>query len=183
MLELLTDEIESISSGWIQDYFFVKSIVNYIAGYVAKRVRHFLKCFDCAEVLIADPKFQVLDDSNFIFFVSKGNLTFPSSDVLRLCLASERYIQANVDLTKPFKVNINVMLNKIIFSTCGESFFRSLDSHVLTCDAMNNHPLLLMKAVVAQYLEIRLKFATKLLNIDQSQKVKGGRNAPACVNN
>ena len=169
------DDIDPINDFFIQHYFFIKIVVEYIGGFVCKKLLAVLKCEECKEALTITDQTRSLDDCQFIKFVSRGKLIIPSKDVVKICLAAENYLQTNVDLKKPFNIKVQNILNNIFLSLFGDHIFQSLDSHVQTCDAMNNHACLLIKCVMSIYIECILSHAARLLSADILKNMRVSR--------
>ena len=146
-------------------------VAAYIAGFVCKKILALLKCEECKEALVTTDPTQSSDDCSFIKFVSKGKLITPSNDVVKICLASEKYLQINVDLKNPFTIKVQNVINNICLNLFGNHIFKCLDDHVKTCDPMNNHACLLMKCIMSVYIECRLSHAAKLLSADILSKI------------
>ena len=126
-------------------------VAAYIAGFVCKTILLLLRCEECKQALVTSDPTQNSYDCSFIKFISKGKLITPSNDVVKIGLASEKYLKIN-----PFTIKVQNVINNICLNLFGNHVFKCVDDHFRTCDPMNNNSCLLMKCIMSVYIESRL---------------------------
>jgi len=65
-------------------------------------------------------------------------------------------------------VNEIGLMHLVLHSYLNKDWFKSLDGHMLECDPTANHVILLIKAIVEKYLQVRYFYAGK----DYTSKVR-----------
>lgn len=135
----------------------IKSIVEYICGYVVKKVTKKIKCERCVTVLYGDVKV-----GSFIYTKDVGGLIYPSQDVYDVGVQSERVFRKCIKGKNMDQFEFHKVVNDCLV-TC-KNFFKVLDSHMYDSPVLFNHKHLLIKAIIEIYLTIRIKYEAKLEN-------------------
>ncbi|XP_074110938.1 uncharacterized protein LOC141535065 isoform X2 [Cotesia typhae] len=124
-------------------------VVAYIAGYMARKVQRFSRCYDCIETLRSDNPSK---RDKMIELMSNGELTFPSDDLFKLIKKLEKIVLTVVG-TKTVKVNtMHQILNRI-------SRIKYLP--ILGCDI---HKKILMSNIINNFVVMRGNFLANLVN-------------------
>ena len=140
------------------------SIVAYIGGFVVHKLKKSLRCESCIEALSDDNDRSMVH--NLITIKSKGNLIHPSNDVIEICQCCEKMFRKSVS----FYGNRDLSLGrkdfrKIIYSVLkyfsGKNIFSKLSEHMYDNEPLNNHLILLVKAICENYLQVRYSYAAK----------------------
>ena len=118
-------------------------------------------CEPCCNALFNEH----LDATHALISVkSKGNLSFPSRDVV-ICLVCEKKFREKVLLysDQPYAKLSRHALHNITTLVLSEfqrrSIVSSLAQHMLDSEPVTNHLVLLIKAVAETYLQVRYKYA------------------------
>lgn len=143
---------------------FTKQVVTYIGGFVSSHLLKHIKCGHCLKALCSNEK-----PYGLIKIKNKGSLTYPSEDVINICMLCEKYIKITLQgsnkryLPKNSKTHIT---NKILEQYINKSIFTCLENHMYDTFATENHLVELIKAVSHKYIDIRVHYITN--NIDNS---------------
>ena len=154
---------ESLASACVMSSYSEK-IVGYIAGFVSFKLKRSLWCESCCSVLFE----QNVDDTHDLIRVkNKGNLSFPSRDVVAICLTCEKKFRERVLLSSdhPYGKLSTYVCHNIVSQVLSEfqekTVFQGLVNHMSDSDPINNHLVLLIKAVAETYLQVRYKYAAR----------------------
>ena len=145
-------------------------VVVYIAGFVAFSLNKKLSCFKCKSCLFG----QKSDFKNtLIDYKTRGGLSYPSEDLVKVCKICEAIFRQHTNYNKKNIILIlcNIVLKKIPIG----NIFVNLNEHMWDTSALNNHFILLIKAIAEQYFTLRLKHSIKGLN-DQNEYVRNSLN-------
>lgn len=143
---------------------YTEKIVEYIAGFVRFKLKRSLMCEACCNVLCgktADVTQELIRVKN------KDRLLSPSRDDLDMCFTCENKFREKVLLSseRPYaKLSSYVCHNivTLVLSTFQErSVFSGLAEHMSDSDPVNNHLVLLIKAVAEIYLQVRYRYAAR----------------------
>ncbi|KAK4882028.1 hypothetical protein RN001_005347 [Aquatica leii] len=153
-----------------------KNVVVYIAGYVVKMTRRYIKCPVCVEAL-ENVASGACDDS-FMFLNRKnvGGLIKPSQNVIVICQRIEQQIRkllvitdAKVPKEKAFFDSFVRLLTNAVY----QNSFIDLKEHMLNTALVDgnfsNHILDMLKVIVTSYCKIRFNSLTK----KQTEKAVG----------
>ena len=136
-----------------------EKIVAYIAGFVVFKLKTTLHCEKCIAAL-SDESFKEIH--LLIKMKSKGFLIFPSQEVIDVCLSCEKYFRQNVTLDLcPSNTSLYKLSQSLLQSFVNKHCFASLSAHMLDCEPVGNHVVLLTKAVIEKYLQVRYFYAGK----------------------
>ncbi|KAL0111258.1 hypothetical protein PUN28_012865 [Cardiocondyla obscurior] len=96
-------------------------------------------------------------DSILITIKNRGNLTFPSEDVIKITRRCEIIIRSNYNVIRT-KKNIKTILIMTIFNDiCHEVFNNNaMTEYILQQDLFDNHKIELIKRIISIYVNIRL---------------------------
>jgi hypothetical protein len=139
-----------------------EKIVAYIAGFVVFKLKKLMRCRDCIASLSDDSSTR--PSCSLIQLKSKGCLIYPSDDVIDICVTCEKIFRKSVLETNESKLS-NVASHRLIQSVLKvyqrKPILSCLNLHVLECDPLANHMLLLIKAISEKYLQVRYYYAGK----------------------
>lgn len=159
--ELLLEFDEQLNTT-IGDYLR-RQIVAYISGYVVKDLHSKIKCESCLKELYADNYDD--DDLYLIKIKNKGGLTFPSKDVINICLRTEcsiRSVQAQSLNTLNFRKH--KIVSNTLKSLIGQDCFKKSANHMFDQSPTVNHVILLIKCIAEKYIDIRFKHFESIQN-------------------
>jgi hypothetical protein len=145
---------------------FKQSVVEYIGGFVVRRVKNIVKCGDCYASLLSD-KSDTGTATNLIKTKDQGGLIQPSRSVIKVCAAAEQCLQ-HVQKTKGIprtSVNLVTALCSTVLKVVCESYpwcFQELDKHALDFSVLNNHKHELIKTIAICFIKLRLYHMAKL---------------------
>jgi len=99
---------------------------------------------------------------------NKDHLSFPSRDVVTICLICEKKFRERVLLCSeqhPYAKLSPYVCHNIVTHVLAEvqekSVFSGLARHMSDTDPVNNHLVLIIKAVAETYLQVRYRYAAK----------------------
>lgn len=139
---------------------FAKEVIIYIAGFVSHKLSSQIKCDVCNQALFGIKENFLL---SLIFLKDKGGLTYPSNDVIEICLVVGKFIKLHHQENKP--MNSLLIKNKILASFINNKYiFSSLNDHNLEYSPLTNHVILLIKAVISTFYDIKIKYLCKQQN-------------------
>jgi hypothetical protein len=136
-----------------------EKIVAYIAGFVVFKLKHSLKCEQCVSALSDSIGNQYC---SLIELKTRGGLVYPSNDVIDLCLTCEKFFRKCVYTSGNSaisSVKCYEMVQSVLKSYINKDVFVSLAEHMLECEPLSNHVILLIKAVAEKYLQVRYFYA------------------------
>lgn len=133
----------------ILNCIYLSDVVEYIAGFVSRKLMRTLNCNECANSLsVVTSSCRLLNRKN------RGGLCKPSKDVVKICIVAESIIKLEKNFSAP-----NIML-KLICLTIRHlnisELFRSLTSHSVDQDPLQGHILQLIRLILRSYFTIRL---------------------------
>lgn len=127
---------------------FINDIVEYIAGFVSRKLVQALDCKICTSSLTSS-----ISQSALLIRKNKGGLTKPSKDVIKICKSAELHF-------RQFQSYTDKTLAKYILastrSVSSENLFANLNKHILGQDPVNNHRNLLIYLTLKEYFNIRI---------------------------
>lgn len=141
---------------------FSAQTITYIAGFVVHSLMKRLKCETCISALLAD---NTKDSNNkFIKLKDKGGLIYPYTDVVTICKNMEVIIKSTF-LTKDkttMCTNIKeTLMSKALQRYKGMDLFKNYNYHQYDMSPLDNHIIMLIKAIMEKYINIRLHYLTK----------------------
>jgi hypothetical protein len=139
-----------------------EQIVAYIAGFVVLKLQKVLHCEICIASLSAS---EINPVHSLIVKKSKGGLINPSQDVVDICITCEKFFRShvyNVSSTNLSRIKSHRIVSSVLESYVNNSMvFASLSNHMLECSPLDNHLILLIKAVSEKFLQVRYYYAEK----------------------
>ena len=149
----------------------VSTVVTvYISGWVVVSLRKSIKCEQCNDVL-SDP--AEAEIKLLIKVKSKGKLTYPSNDVIDVCVTAEKAFRHRVysagenpyDFANPYKALSKHCYHQVMCDVLSvyrdKHIFTCLDSHMKDTHPLENHVIYLIKAISEKYLQCRYHYAAK----------------------
>lgn len=146
---------------------FTEEIIPYIGGFVVKKIKKTLKCEDCLLALVS------IKYSGLIFNKDKGGLNYPSHDVIKVCTLAEKILRKHLHKGISFFAEKNIMPRFILTTLKGCQYVFMTD-HFDRQPLVGNHRILLIKAIAARYLELRIYHATK--SFEPKEKIRNVHN-------
>lgn len=143
-------------------------ICEYMAGFVARKLRIITKCDVCCDAIIGTN--DDLARYAFLELKQEGGLTIPSDGVVKICKITERLIREispdlSLDLNYLLSKNIPLRVAICVAGMAGVDLFPSLNEHIFNLPLDNNHINELIKVVAKTYLDIRVHHAAKMENL------------------
>lgn len=160
-LDMLCAEIEDDDINFNTNQFnvlqqVVEDIVEYIAGFIVRKLSRKLICDECTEVLTRTN----IESGSLINIKSRGGLINPSVDVIYLCKVAERIFNSYKSLI-PTKPNIiNYLIIKASSQINLKNIFIVLADHFLNQNPLDNHLLKLTHLIFKTYFRIRVNHFT-----------------------
>ena len=79
-----------------------------------------------------------------------GGLSYPSKDVVKVCLQCEKQFKANVQ-DNLSQVNVLHLVNLTVLSFVGENIFATLTDHDLQQSPLESHSYILLQLIASVY--------------------------------
>ncbi|KAH9632416.1 hypothetical protein HF086_010809 [Spodoptera exigua] len=150
---------------------FSLQAISYIAGFVVHALIKIIKCETCIGALLAE-KYE--ESHHFIKFKDKGGLMYPSPDVIMICKRMEIIIKTTYltdnKLTVKTKNIKQELMAKALPHFIGLDLFDNIKFHQFDQSPLNNHIILLIKAIMEKYINLRLHYLTKSANPTLSKR-------------
>lgn len=139
---------------------FSKEVAIYIAGFVSHKLASQIKCDVCTQALFGTKENFLL---SLISLKDKGGLTYPSNDVIEICLVVEKFIKLHYQENKP---NNSLFIKNKILATFinNKNIFSSINYHNIENGPFSNHVVLLIKSVISSYYDIKIKYLCRKQN-------------------
>lgn len=145
---------------------YSKNVVEYIAGFIGRKLKKTLKCEKCIEI-IEDT--EHISGKSLIDIKNRGGLFKPTSDLNRICQVSEKILreyQARIGSKYLGQQrNLLQMINKVSAKVLPTQVFCKLKDHSLEQSLYDDHRNLLIKSIAQKYFKIRIHYITKKLSI------------------
>jgi len=153
------DDIELFADAFDRDYLsrlcqlspYIDEVVKYISGFVVRKLLTNI-CHVCATFITASSSNSIL-----INLKNRGNLVFPSQDVIKITQFCERIIRTNYNIVRT-RNNIKAILTIQIYQEICDSVFNDskMTEHIMQQDLFDNHKSELIKSIIEIYLNLRL---------------------------
>lgn len=138
-------------------------VAVYIAGFVVKYLEEKIKCEICVTALRGGgthPSFSLIQKK------SRGALIMPADDVVEVCITAEqvfRYSNKGGKYICP-KNTIDVLVNEVLSMCINKPLFLNLSTHMKDQLPLDNHLVLLLKAIARRYLQSRMAHGVRMQN-------------------
>lgn len=153
---------------------FVTDVVGHISGCVVRILGRKVKCQECMQALHHQ-------SSVFLSRLSQrkdnGGLLKPVADVVKICKTGERNFRVAQAAGKLIKKNIMHQLLLQTMKDINSEIFSSLKDHIVDHPPLENHRLMLIKAILFEFFKIRFYHVGKQITEKfQSKKVRSINN-------
>jgi hypothetical protein len=148
---------------------FYSRLYYCIAGYVVFKLKTKLHCETCIAALTDSNNSDIL---SLINLKTKGGLIVPSQDVVQVCLTCEKFFRRNVTFSESSlsKKSIHDITQSVLNALQDKECFKCLYKHMFDCEPASNHLVLLLKAIVEKFLQVRYFYAGKQYTARARQK-------------
>jgi len=137
----------------------ITDIVEYIAGFVVKKLKKKINCNECVKALLSD------SSNNFLLNIkNQGRLIKPSTDVVKLCKLSETIFKSHQNEIKCKKDIISYLTIKASSKIQISTLFSSLSVHILDQSPLDNYLLQIVTLNFKTYFKLRLHHHNKTLS-------------------
>lgn len=153
------DDIDEMNTSILSEY--ASDIVTYVAGFVERYLVKRIKCEQCLKGIIA----LETCDNNLIKVKSRGGLTIPRIDIVKICKIAEQELWS-FEITK--KSFYDKLFTKIMRNLSDENLFSSMSHPSIFIDS--EHRISIIKTILTCYLKIRLHHISKKHNINKTNK-------------
>lgn len=150
------DDIDDISLSIITE-----DILQYIAGWVARKVASIIQCETCTSCLKSNER---PSDKSLLTVKMRGKLVVPSADMLKAVLWIERGVRQNLTYGKLR----SMFLEK--FGLIGCLFYYEYDHFIDTTQQIDSHYYQLLSSVFETFFTLRLHQRAKIININNVKK-------------
>lgn len=140
---------------------YSKRVIEYIAGFIVRKLKQEIHCEDCIASLISTEKYPSLQLKK-----DRGGLHFPTKDVVAICELCEKIFRGHKELHKK---NLPIILSQVCLKNCiGLSLFVN-NNHFQNQSLLENHYPCLIKAICLKYFKLRIHYAAKKIS-EHSEK-------------
>lgn len=157
--DIASDNLEEFNVHYanLLNCMYICDVIEYIAGFVSRKLIKTLNCNECARALISsDSLCMLLNRKN------RGGLCKASKDVINICITAETIIKSETNFSVP-----NIILKLISAGTRHlniNQLFLSLDRHSFDQDPLNGHIIQLIRLILKNYFTIRLHHINRSKN-------------------
>ena len=152
------------------DFEYRDAILNYISGFIQKKLIKKERCVDCALYLENIPASN-LKEGGLIKVKNRGGLVLPSVEIEKVVnIADALYSEINTDKLfgqKNIVKKIQIETCKVVAET-HPHLLEVLDEHMGT---LGSHKFLMIKNIVGCYISMRGRRSAKMLN-ENSPKIR-----------
>lgn len=153
---------------------FATEVTKYIAGFIISKMFKVIKCEESLVALISVEKYKGL-----ILHKDVGGLDYPSQDVINICLHAEKILRSFVaQYSAAILANENMlpkMISCVTKKFIGKPLFPALMGHETEQHPLDNHLILLLKAISWRYFEVRIHFLNKSSS-NKNEKIRNSHN-------
>ncbi|XP_049782417.1 uncharacterized protein LOC126184099 [Schistocerca cancellata] len=144
-------------------------IVVYISGFVVRHLERTLQCETCMSVLRGEGSHTAY---SLIHRKSRGGLISPSDDVVDICMCSEKVFRkySAGNRRVPVKDLNTKCVSEVLGTFLYKPVFEELGEHMKDQHPLDNHLVLLIKAIAKRYLLTRQKHAAKCVTDSLHEK-------------
>ncbi|KAL2096821.1 hypothetical protein ACEWY4_006028 [Coilia grayii] len=140
---------------------FKEAAVNYIAGFVVKRIGEKISCLACSQALTADDA----TTHPFITLKSRGGLQRPSRGIVHICSSTEQVIQRRIrmnggQLPRGCGITKDIVA-QVLAETEGKTLFPQLNDHMFETCVEANHVHVLVKMTSSLFCKVRFNHFAK----------------------
>ena len=144
---------------------FVEGIVEYIGGFVVRRVCEKVSCTQCAHSLVqlAGPGHH----SGLLHLKNNGGLVIPSEDVCTILKHCETLLRSSLNIKHVRRDQWEKMTVLKLMSDMPTNLFSSLENHFLaTARGIDSHYSTLVRLLCESFLKVRRNHSVFLTNLE-----------------
>lgn len=148
---------------------FIGQIIGYIAGFVVRHLLKKIKCDICKDSTLALNKLwfhKLIDLKDF------GGLCYASEDVYTVCNKTEEVIRREQRIHGLKNTTKTYLCSLVLKCTLNLNIFSSIDTHSLQQPPLFSHKISLIKAIIENFIDVRLHYIAKKNNRKLNSKLK-----------
>ncbi|KAJ4948187.1 hypothetical protein JOQ06_019724 [Pogonophryne albipinna] len=134
---------------------YKEAAINYIAGFVVKKIKQKHNCMPCAEALTSETTVHP-----FVLLKTRGGLQKPSPGIIAVCMESERCFQRILRTTSgklPQGHGLtSAITNQVLMYSADKVLFPELHFHTFETTVEDNHVHVLVKMASFIYCKVRM---------------------------
>ncbi|KAJ4922468.1 hypothetical protein JOQ06_019563 [Pogonophryne albipinna] len=134
---------------------YKEAAINYIAGFVVKKIKQKHNCMPCAEALTSETTVHP-----FVLLKTRGGLQKPSPGIIAVCMESERCFQRILRTTSgklPQGHGLtSAITNQVLMYSADKVLFPELYFHMFETTVEDNHVHVLVKMASSIYCKVRM---------------------------
>lgn len=143
---------------------FVDGILDYIAGWLVRKVLNVVNCADCATALVKSPEAPSL--GGLLELKDNGGLFMPSVDVIKFVRHCEVVLRSTVDVKHVRSGQWEGLVTNKMLSSLPSGLFSHLADHFSsTAKGIDTHYSILVKLLCDQFIKVRRFHSIRLTNI------------------
>jgi len=140
---------------------YKEAAINYIAGFVVKKIKQKHNCMPCAEALTSETTVHP-----FVLLKTRGGLQRPSPGIIAVCMESERCFQRILRTTSgklPQGHGLtSAITNQVLMYSADKVLFPELHFHMFETTVEDNHVHVLVKMASSIYCKVRMHHLARL---------------------
>ena len=152
-------------------------VLQYIGGFIAKKISSCIKCAECAGALSLEMNdgtncsdhtyFSSSPKSSLISFKTYGKLTTPSTSVQNVVKTADKYLRAMVEKWSHLPDKALLILQRDVIQEIKPNVFKSLqrhsqETHILDENCSDDHITILINKITELYTKIFLRQFSKV---------------------
>jgi len=150
---------------------FIIDVVKYTGGFIVRKIKQNKNLCSVCEPFLTDK--TIGNESLLLKFKTRGKLINISSDVHKICLATEYIIRFySNNILKIHNIKMYLIIKTLNEISLDKSVFNSneMRQHIYHQDPFDNHRSQLMKLIIELYVSLRLNHIAKLHSIATTGK-------------
>ena len=146
---------------------YVMNVLEYIGGWVVRKLIEKLSCADCKSLLIQDVNQPKQCSGSLLQLKNNGGLLTPSEGVQKVLVLAEKEIRASMNIKQIVNSHcLGMQLEANILKSLPNNLFPTGSDHFLdTLHGIENHFISLVRGIIRQFVILRRHEMVKISNL------------------
>ena len=152
----------SVSSLLQSSNIWRSDVLQYISGYIVRKILQVIDCPDCTEALFCNPDdYSNRNNLSLISCKKYGTLLTPSSSVVKVVSCTDKLVRRELNSWTSFSKSAKLAITSKVLQQSKSNVFpsiqmHSMESHILDSHLRDDHITILIKLIVSNYLTLFL---------------------------